>query len=111
MKKYFVLYMAKSADFKKVVAGMKKMKPEEIKKLDKEWSSWGKGKGVWDMGAPVGQNLRVKKGGVTASKNEVGGYTIITAKTHAEAAKKMRSNPHFKMLPKGWIDVMEILPM
>ena len=103
--------MAKPADFKKVVANMKKMKPEDMKKFNKEWSSWGKGKGVWDMGAPVGQNMRVKKSGASAAHNEIGGYSIVKAKTHAEAAKKMRSSPHFKLLPKGWIDVMEVLPM
>ena len=103
--------MAKPADFKKVVAKMKKMKPEELKKFDKEWSSWGKGKGVWDMGAPLGQNMRVKKGGVSKAHNEIGGYSIVSATSHADAAKKMRTNPHFRWLPKGWIDVMEILKM
>ena len=103
--------MAKPADFKKVVAQMKKMKQADFKKFNDEWAAWGKGKGVWNMGAPVGKNMRVKKAGVSAARNEIGGYSIITAKTHAEAAQKMRSNPHLKLIPKGWIDVMEMLRM
>src|ERR1043166_8821055 len=99
MKKYFVLYMAKPTDFKKVVAMIRKMKPAEMKKFNDEWSGWSKGKGVWDMGAPLGQNMRVKKSGVAAARNEIGGYSIVKANTHADAAKKMRSSPHFKMLP------------
>jgi hypothetical protein len=111
MKKYFVLYMAKPADFKKVVAQIGKMKPEERDKLMKDWNTWGKGKGVWEMGAPLGQNMRVKKSGVASTRNEIGGYSVVEAKSHAEAAKKMRTSPHIKMFPKGWIDVMEVLPM
>jgi hypothetical protein len=64
-----------------------------------------------DGGSPLGQNKRVWSKKAQDTRNEIGGYSIIEAKTHAEAAKKMMSNPHFKMIPKGWIDVMEMLPM
>jgi hypothetical protein len=111
MKKYVVLYMAKPADFKKVIASTQKLPPAEMKKMMDEWSKWGNGKGVWNKGAPLGQNMRVKKGGIASARNEIGGYSIVEAKSHAEAAKKMRTSPHFKILPKGWIDVMEVLDM
>lgn len=111
MKKFFVLYMAKSADFKKVVAGMAKMDKKDMEKMNKEWGVWAKKVKMVDMGAPVGANKRVSKAGVKDARNEVGGYSIIEAKTHAEAAKKMKSNPHFRMIPNGWVDVMEVLPM
>jgi hypothetical protein len=111
MKKFFVLYMAKSADFKKVVAGMKKMDKSQMEKMNKDWGVWAKKVKMVDMGAPVGKNMRVSKSGVKNARNEVGGYSIIAAKTHEEAARKMKTNPHFKMMPKGWVEVMEILPM
>ena len=63
------------------------------------------------MGAPLGKTKRVTASDMKDAKNEVGGYSIIEAKSHDEAAKKMQSNPHFKMIPGGWIDVMEIMPM
>ncbi|HEV3245016.1 MAG TPA: hypothetical protein VG102_01525 [Candidatus Paceibacterota bacterium] len=111
MKKFFVLYMAKPADFQKVMADMGKMTPEQQKESMKEWEGWGKGKGVVDMGAPLGKTKRVTASDIEDAKNEVGGYSIIEAASHDEAAKKMRSNPHFKMIPGGWVDVMEIMPM
>lgn len=103
--------MAKPADFKKVVAGMKKMSKEQMDEFNKEWGVWTKKIGMTDSGAPVGKNWRVNSKGAKAVSNEVGGYSIIAAATPSEAAKKLKSSPHFKMIKKGWIDVMEILPM
>ena len=103
--------MAKPADFRKIVAQMGKMSATERKAMMADWSKWTKGKMVANMGAPVGRNKRVRARSVSDQRNEVGGYSIIKARTHAEAAKKMQSNPHFKMIPGGWIDVMEVMPM
>ena len=103
--------MAKPADFKKVVASMGKMSKAQMAKFNKEWGAWSKKVGMVDDGAPVGKNMRVTKRGAKVSRNDVGGYSIIKANSHAEAAKKMRGSPHFKMIPRGWIDVMEVLPM
>ena len=103
--------MAKLADFKKVVASMRTMTPAQTKKFSQEWAKWAKKKGMSDGGAPLGKNMRVWRKKVSDMRNEVGGYSIIKANSLGEAAKKMQSNPHFKMIPRGWIDVMEILPM
>lgn len=111
MKKFFVLYMAKSADFKKVVVNMSKMNKKQMDAMNKEWGTWMKKNRMTDGGAPLGKTKRVTKTAAKDVRNGVGGYSIIEAKTHAEAAKKLRTNPHFKMIPGGWIEVMEILPM
>ena len=111
MKKYFVLYCAKPADFKKVVASMGKMSKEQMATFNKEWGAWTKKVSMVDGGAPVGKNWRVTSRGAKTASNEVGGYSIIKAASPADAAKKLKSSPHFKMIPKGWIDVMEVLPM
>ena len=111
MKKYFVLYMAKPADFKKVIASMGKMSKAQMAKFNKGWGAWSKRVGMINPGAPVGKNMRVTRKGARVSRNEIGGYSIIQAASHAEAAKKLRNSPHFKMIKRGWIDVMEVLPM
>ena len=103
--------MAKPADFKKVVAGMSKMPKSEMAKFNKEWGAWSKKVGMINPGAPVGKNMRVSARGAKAFSNEVGGYSVIVAKSLAEAAKKVKGSPHFKMIKTGWIDVMEVLPM
>lgn len=103
--------MASSTDFQKVVAEMGKMSKDELHAFNEQWTSWGKEAGVSDMGAPVGQNKRVTANDVKNEKNEVGGYTVIEAESHEDAAKKMQNHPHFKVFPNGWIDVMEVVDM
>ncbi len=112
MKKFFVLYMASEGDFKKAMEGMATVTPEQQQASMQEWMDWMKSKGgVVDMGAPLGKTKRVTPTEVTDTRNEVGGYSIIEAETHEEAAQKMKDSPHFKMMPGGWIEVMEIMPM
>ena len=111
MKKFFVLYMAKTADFQKVIADMGKMTKEQQEAMNKEWGEWMKANNMTDGGAPLGKTKRVTSSKISDEKNEIGGYSIIEAESHDEAAKKVQTNPHFKMIPGGWIDVMEIMPM
>ncbi len=77
-----------------------------------EWTAWMKAKGgVVDMGAPLGKTKKVTPTEVTDMRNEIGGYSIVEAESHDEAARKMQDSPHFKMMPGGWIEVMEVMPM
>jgi hypothetical protein len=111
MKKFVVMYMAKPADFKKVVVGMKKMSKEQMAEFNKEWGDWTKKAGFVDDGAPLGKTMRVTSKGTKTAHNDIGGYSIVEAMSHSDAAKKMKNSPHFKMIKKGWIDVMEVLAM
>ncbi len=112
MKKYFVLYMASEGDFKKAMDQMGNVTPEEQKASMKEWEEWMKRVGgVVDMGAPLGKTKRVTPTEVSDMRNGIGGYSIIEAESHDDAAKKMQDSPHFKMMPGGWIEIMEIMPM
>jgi hypothetical protein len=112
MKKFFVFYMASEGDFKKAMASMPQRTPEEQKASMQEWTDWMKAKGgVVDMGAPLGKTKRVTPGEISDMRNEIGGYSIIEAETHEEAAQKMQDSPHFKMMPGGWIEVMEVMAM
>ncbi len=63
------------------------------------------------MGAPLGKTMKVTPSSVEPMRNEIGGYSIIEAESHDETAKKMQDSPHFKMMPGGWIEVVEIMPM
>ena len=113
MKPYFVLYMASREDFEKVMSQMGSMTPDQEKEMNKEWEDWaGAQEGaVVDMGKPLGKTKRVTADKITDTKNEIGGYSIIQANSQDEAGKIMQTNPHFKMIPGGWIEVMEILEM
>lgn len=112
MKKFFVLYMASEKDFSKAMGDMANVSPEQQQASMKEWEEWMENKGgVVDMGAPLGKTKRVTPQKISDMRNEIGGYSIVEAKTHEEAAQKLKDSPHFKMMPSGWIEVMEILPM
>jgi hypothetical protein len=106
MKKYLALYMASSADFEKVV---KESTPERQKHGMEEWRKWASKHQpeIVELGAPLGKTKKVTKGGVENTKNQVGGYTIVQANSHDEAATIFADSAHF-MMPGSWIEVMEM---
>lgn len=108
MKKFLVLYMAKTADFEKM---MKNSTPEQQKKGMDDWMKWmGEHKSsLVDGGAPLGKTKRVDAKSTTDTKNEVGGYSIVQAAS-ADAAAKLfgKDHPHLQM-PGAWIEVVEAM--
>jgi hypothetical protein len=106
MKKYMALYMASGADFERM---MQESTPEQQKKGMEEWGEWSKKhkKDIVEMGAPLGKTKKVTKGGVEDMKNQIGGYSIVRANSHDEAAKIFADSAHF-MMPGAWIEVMEV---
>ena len=111
MKKFIVLYMASAADFEKA---MKSSTPEQQKKGMDGWMKWmEKNKtAIVDGGAPLGKTKRVDIKGASNTKNGVGGYSIVQAQSHDAAAKLFgKGHPHLQMMPGGWIEIVEIMPI
>jgi hypothetical protein len=109
MKKFLVLYRASQSGFEQ----MMKATPEQQKAGMDAWMAWGQkaGKSIVDMGAPLGKAVSVKKGGATApSPNDLGGYSIMQADSKEALAGQMKEHPHF-MMPDGWIEIVEIMPV
>ncbi len=110
MKKFLVLYMAKAAEFEKM---MKNSTPEQRKKGTEAWMKWlGDHKAsLVDGGAPLGKSKRVDSKGVSDTKNEIGGYSIVQADSAKAAAKHFgKDHPHLQM-SKAWIEIIEIMPI
>ena len=110
MKKFMVLYMAPRAEFEKM---LKSVTPEQQKKGMDAWMKWmsKNKKSMVDGGAPAGKTKRVDAKGASDVKNEVGGYSIVQARSHDDAVKMFgKEHPHFSM-PKAWIEIIEILPI
>jgi len=101
--------MAPSAEFQKMMANTT---PEDAKKGMEDWAKWAKEneKNIVDLGQPLGKTKRVKKDSTSDVKNDVGGYSIIQADSHEEAAKLFEGHGHFE-IPGAWIEVMEIAQM
>lgn len=109
MKKFMVLYMAPIEAMQEM---MKNSTPEDRKKGMDAWTSWlDSHKGdLADGGAALGKNKRVTKDAIKDASNEVGGYSIVQADSHDEAAKIAQSSPNFDV-PGAYIEVMEVIEM
>jgi len=91
---------------------MKNSTPEQREAGMDSWMAWGKAheKDLVEMGTPVGKNKRLTASGVTDTRNEVGGYSIVQAESQDAAAKIVSDNPHLQM-PGTYIEIMECMPM
>lgn len=108
MKKFLVLYRAPLASFDQ----MMKATPEQQKAGMEAWMAWGKkaGASIADMGAPLGRTLRVTPAGASPTRNDLGGYTIMQGESKEALAETLKGHPHF-MVPEGFIEIVEILPI
>jgi hypothetical protein len=108
MKKFLVLYMAKGAEFEKM---MKNATPEQQKKGMEAWMKWmGDHKAsIVEGGAPLGKTKKVDLKGASDTKNDIGGYSIVQAETAGAATKIFgKDHPHLQM-PGAWIEVIEVM--
>lgn len=110
MKKFMVLYMASGAEFEKM---MKNSTPEEQKKGMDAWMNWmnSNKKSIVEGGAPLGKTKRVDAKGVSSTKNEIGGYSVVQAESHDAAAKIFGKDHPYLHMPGAWIEIVEIMPM
>ena len=75
------------------------------------WEAWSKKAApmIVEMGAPLGKAVKSTKGGdVTASPNDLGGYSVLQAESKEALAAKLKDHPHF-MMPDGWIEIVDIM--
>ena len=66
---------------------------------------------VVDHGGPLGKTKRMAAGGVTDIRNNLAGYVIVRAESHAAAAQLFRNHPHFMLFPGDSVEIMECLPI
>lgn len=62
-------------------------------------------------GSPVGKAMRVSVAGVENAKNNICGYVVVSAESHAAAAKLFENHPHFSIFPGDAVETMECLPV
>jgi YCII-related domain len=111
MKKFMVLYMASTADFEKAMKGSTL---EQQQKGMGAWMKWMEKnkKSIVEGGGPLGKTKRVDAKGTSNTRNGIGGFSIVQAQSHDAAAKLFgKTHPHLQMMPGGWIEIVEIMPM
>ena len=109
MKKFLVLYRMDFAEMQKLMASMSE---EDRKKSMGEWQAWMTKNmaSMADRGGPVGKTKRVAASGITDTRNDIGGYSIVQAESQEAAAALLAGSPHLTM-PGATAEVMEIMPM
>ena len=66
---------------------------------------------IVEMGSPLGKTKRTDKNGVSDTRNELGAWTVVKAKSQEDAAKLFLNHPHFMIFPGDRVEVMECLPI
>ena len=86
---------------------------DQIAKGMAAWSDWmtRNAARIVDAGGPVGVTKRVSPEGVTDTHNNIAGYVVIEAASHAEAASLFEGHPHFSIFPGDAVEIMERLPI
>jgi hypothetical protein len=109
MKKFLVLYRAPTSGFEQ----MRNATPEQQKAGMAAWMAWGgkAQKAIVDMGAPLGKGLKVTPSGdASALGNDYGGYSVLQSESKEALTEMLKGHPHF-MMPGGYIEVVEIMPI
>lgn len=83
---------------------------------DAGMTAWGKWMGdhadaIVVMGGPLGKTQRIDRSGVSATVNNLTGYVVVQAESHAAATKMFEDHPHFSIFPGEAVEVIECLPI
>jgi hypothetical protein len=72
------------------------------------WQEWmtAHESSIIDKGLPLGKTKRVDANGITDTKNDLNWYLVIEAESHEAAAEMLSDNPHIKMIPTAYIEIM-----
>jgi hypothetical protein len=63
------------------------------------------------MGGPLGKTKQVDANGIADISNQMGGFTVVRAASHAAAAEMFEDHPHFAIFPGERVEVMPVLPI
>ena len=78
------------------------------------WGAWmGKHQSVivGQEGGPLGKTKKVSATGIEDIRNNLGGFVVVKADSHEEAAKLFLDHPHFTVFPGEAVEVMPVMPI
>lgn len=111
MKKFLVLYYAPAEEAMKMMATAT---PEQKEAGMKPWMEWMArcGSALVDGGAPTAMGqVTGSTDGWSASKSDVGGFSILQAESMDAAKKLLEGHPHLMWLPSCRVEVLEMMRM
>jgi hypothetical protein len=113
MKRFMALYVGAPDAFEKWNALDENVRKDRETRGMQAWGAWmDKHKAVIvDSGGPLGKTKRADANGVSDIRNAIGGYIIVEAETHEDAAKLFEQHPHFAILPGDAVEIMPCNPI
>ena len=112
MKNYLAVFLGSKEAMEKYMAQDEATRKEIDKKGFDAWMKWSVDHkaDIVGMGSPLGKTKAVSKSGIADVRNEMGAWSVVQANSHEEAAKMFEGHPHF-MMPEGFIEIVEIMPI
>ena len=113
MKRFVAIYLGSATALAQWKATDDRKRKEQEKAGMDAWMKWvmENEASIVDLGSPLGKTKRINAEGISDTKNEVTGYTIVQAESHEAAAALFANHPHFMIFPGQSVEVMECLPI
>jgi hypothetical protein len=113
MKQYLAVFLGRPEamnSFRNLPEAERKEREQRGMQAWMKWAQDNQTK-IKQMGSPLGKTLKVDRSGVAPTRNDLGGWTVVEAESHEDAAKLFAGHPHFTIFPGDRVEVMEILPI
>ena len=111
MKNYLAVFLGKPKAMDKWGAMPEAKRKQREKAGIQAWHKWVADNKDAVVETPLGKTKRVDKKGVSDTRNELGAWTVVKAKSQQDAAKLFLKHPHFMIFPGDRVEVMECLPI
>src|SRR3954470_10008978 len=97
MKQYLAVFLGKPEamnSFRNLPEAERKEREQRGMQAWMKWVQDNQSK-IKQMGSPLGKTLKVDRSGVAPTRNDLGGWTVVEAESHEDAAKLFAGHPHF----------------
>lgn len=107
-KRFMALFIAAPGAFDTWNAMDETIRKEREARGMRAWHAWHETHAsiIVDAGGPLGKTKRTDANGVSDISNPIGGYIIVEAETHEDAARLFENHPHFAILPGNAVEIM-----
>jgi hypothetical protein len=112
MAQFMAVYTAPRKEIDAFMAKPESQRREEVKEDAQKWNEWQNAHEdeLADEGGMFGKTKRITEDGVSDTRNELTGYSIVEAENYDEAVKTFQQHPYLNF-PGAAIEVMERLDM
>ncbi len=115
MKQFLAVY--KGTAESRAATGWDSMDAAEREKLEmrgmQAWTDWmtTHESVITVTGGPLGKTKRADRNGLSDTVNDLAGFVVVQAESHADAIKLFENHPHFSIFPGECVEVMECMPI